>query len=690
MRVRTVFLGCILAVTMVGSIAGGVILIEGARQRDLAVRMSVQVEVARHLLLAAEKLMAERGSTADVLLGRKDLSPTDQARIAAMRAVTDATVDESLRALVSAGAAAVRQSEIVRADRAAILAWRTRTDEMLTRPAAMRPPEAYVPFAEQIQPVMDSFEDAIGVGDVAALEHDTHVAELLELAHVAWHLRTTASRRGGPLFAAVGAGRPLAGPALEVLVAADAVIARDWSVIDGLARRVDSARLDAALAKAKQGYEESEVTYRKLVETGRTGSNYAVTVSDFGPRFARGASSAQQARDGALEEARAYTDRLYAAATRRLLLAAGGVLIILGVAIAAVVVVARRIVSPLVAMTGAIGAIAQRDYAVAIPAQGRADEVGSIAAALDTLRSNAMVADDLARERTAEQAQRQEHTATIEALIRDFETNATALIGELAGAAVALQGTARSLSSTAGQTGAQASAAAGAAHDATSNVQSVAAAADQLSASIAAIAARVAESARITQTAVTSAQRTDRVVQELAEGAQKIGNIVGLIASIAGQTNLLALNATIEAARAGEAGKGFAVVASEVKSLASQTARATDEIGAQVRQIQAATAEAVSAIGGIAGTIHEVGAIASSIAAAVEEQGAATGEIARNVQRAAAGTQTVTANISGVSQAAEAAASASAEVLGAATDLAGRSQRMSATIGAFVSGVRAA
>ncbi len=80
----------------------------------------------------------------------------------------------------------------------------------------------------------------------------------------------------------------------------------------------------------------------------------------------------------------------------------------------------------------------------------------------------------------------------------------------------------------------------------------------------------------------------------------------------------------IEAARAGEAGRGFAVVAAEVKQLAGQTAKATEEITGQIGRIQASTGQAAAAIDGIGRRIREIDGVASSIAAAVEEQGAAT------------------------------------------------------------------
>jgi methyl-accepting chemotaxis protein len=293
-------------------------------------------------------------------------------------------------------------------------------------------------------------------------------------------------------------------------------------------------------------------------------------------------------------------------------------------------------------------------------------------------------------EQATEQTARTERGRRLEALVQGFETKAEQLVGLLAVSAAELEGTARSMSSTAERTNQQAATVTTAAEEAGVGVQTVATAAEQLSSSIREIGRQVAHSTRITGQAVEDARRTDGIVRALADSAQKIGDVVGLISSIASQTNLLALNATIEAARAGEAGRGFAVVATEVKALAQQTATATEDIGAQVKQIQTATHEAVEAIHAIGMTIDEVNGITAAIGAAVEQQGAATSQIARNVQQTSTSTEHVTRNIAGVSQAANETGSAASDVLGAAGQVSRQSENLSKEVTQFIAGVRVA
>ena len=352
-------------------------------------------------------------------------------------------------------------------------------------------------------------------------------------------------------------------------------------------------------------------------------------------------------------------------------------------------VILLGVIRPLGGITGAIHRVAEGNLDTDIPGVGRGDEIGGLAAALETFKRNGYERREMiASQERQQKAAVEEKRRTMNQLADGFESSVRAVVEALSQAVTQLQADAQGLSATADQTNRQAVAVAAAAEQATSNVQTVAAATEELSSSVNEISRQVSESSRIAGVAVDEANKTNVTVAGLSEAAQKIGEVVGLINNIASQTNLLALNATIEAARAGEAGKGFAVVASEVKNLANQTAKATDDIQGQVGQMQAVTGTAVDAIKGITGTIQRMSEITTTIASAVEEQGAATREIARNVQQASTGTREVSSNISGVTQAAGETGHMAGSVLGAAKELSRQTDRLRQEVDAFVRRVR--
>jgi methyl-accepting chemotaxis protein len=337
----------------------------------------------------------------------------------------------------------------------------------------------------------------------------------------------------------------------------------------------------------------------------------------------------------------------------------------------------RFVTRPLGDLVAATDAIAAGKTDVVVPHQTRKDESGTLARALNSLKSGMAERARLIEAEAASLSSKSESQKEREAAIADFRDQVRGIADRLSSGSTALDTAAGALSRTVGAAADMTTGVRSSAGTASDGISAVAVASDQLNVSIREVAARAEEAARVAASAVATGESSRKGVEELRAGAERIGEVVNAIRAIAAQTNLLALNATIEAARAGEAGRGFAVVATEVKSLATQTSVATEEISAQIAQIQTASSDVVTAFGAILGALGDVDSVGATIASAVEEQGVATGEIARNASQAAGGAEEMTqlaGNLedmtSGVASSVESLEQTAASVRGSSDELA--------------------
>ncbi|EFH13379.1 methyl-accepting chemotaxis protein [Teichococcus cervicalis] len=660
------------------------------RDASAARNIARMVTIGSHLFQTVLNVRIERGSTFAGLGGEGPADANILGRVAQFRQAAEGAATQALALMDEAGLA--QMAARLRAAKAEMDGLRQQADAQMRLPRAARSAEL-VASAPRIS---QSYMDVVLELDTAVLNsirrQSAPVDHLMGLRNAAWTVRLSgglmalrveqAAVRGGPLDAATATlniedrGRALQG----------------WSLLAAALALPDLAPPVAqAIRTAQDAFPDAFFRHLQEVSAPMLAGQPATMPLAEMQRLNTGMlNRAVEVALAAMAEGVRVAEAEATARMERLVL--GGVVLALSLllTLGGLLIMTRGVTTPLTAMATAMRRLADHDMAVAIPGLGRRDEIGGMAAAMGIFRENMETADRLRAEQEAARAQRERRAEALARQVDGFRDRIGETVGVLSAAATELEATARSMTSTAGETDRQAGAVADAAQDASGGVQTVAAAAEQLTASIGEINRQVGEATSITNEAVQSAQRTDATVRALAEAAQRIGDVVQLISNIAGQTNLLALNATIEAARAGEAGKGFAVVASEVKNLAAQTARATDEIGGQIAQIQAATQQAVGAIQSIAVTIGSVSSITANIAAAVEEQSTATVEIARTVQRTAQATSTVTQSIAAVSQGANETGAAAQEVLTAASDLSRQSERLKLEVDQFVSEVKTA
>ncbi|TAL31454.1 methyl-accepting chemotaxis protein [Phenylobacterium sp.] len=477
--------------------------------------------------------------------------------------------------------------------------------------------------------------------------------------------------------------------------------------------------IKAAVAKVQA--EEAE-----LIAAGQDPTRQAEAMMQLGTKgrlndFRNAIATVMKQQEAILKQRAAGQDAAQAFA---MTLLAVGSLLAVALSVLMGAVLAGAIAKPVAAMTNAMGKLASGDTNVDVPAVGRKDEVGRMAAAVQHFK-------DAAIEKARVEADANEHRRSAEALRQQSDEERAATAAEQARVVEGLaQGLDRlaagvltfrlneafpshyeqlradfnramdTLQTTMREVTVNATAVRSGAGEITSasddlsrrteqqaaSLEETAAALDQITATVRKTAEGAAQSREAVGAAKGDAERSGVVVRdavaamsEIEGSAKQIGQIIGVIDEIAFQTNLLALNAGVEAARAGDAGKGFAVVASEVRALAQRSAEAAKEI----KSLISASSQQVERGVGLVG---ETGKVLERIVSQVTQISGAVAEIAASAQEQATGLQQVNTAINQMDQVTQQNAAMVEQATAASHALASESEALTRLISRFDTG----
>ncbi|MDR6898737.1 methyl-accepting chemotaxis protein [Rhizobium miluonense] len=356
-----------------------------------------------------------------------------------------------------------------------------------------------------------------------------------------------------------------------------------------------------------------------------------------------------------------------------------GILVLAAVMLALYVAVRGFVQKPLAGLVASVNRLSTGNYAEPVAGQAGADEVGSVAKALegfrfalaDTKRLEGEANDQrLAAEgeRRRSESERNEsvtlqrHIVSIlghslaelskgnltQRITDDFPGEYAQLKQDFNAALASLEETVHTVNVSVGNIGSGTGEISNSASDLARRTEQQAASLEETAAALNELTAQVNSSAENARTAASSvnaasqdAEHSGEIVQKaissmhgIEQSSQEVSRIIGVIDEIAFQTNLLALNAGVEAARAGDAGKGFAVVAQEVRELAQRSANAAKEIKTLINASAGQVKEGVDLVGRTGDALHkiaqqvmEINGLIRQISASASEQAIGLKEI---------------------------------------------------------------
>ena len=438
----------------------------------------------------------------------------------------------------------------------------------------------------------------------------------------------------------------------------------------------DSAGTVTAVRAAADQWNTQVVQQGQALVADQAGWMKAIAMVGRNGEADRFIDPAEQALEGLIEkkvqESQGYADTQMAVARTARMVLIGGMMLALALAAAMAMMLSRTLARPLTAMTAAMKRLASGDNTTAVPAIGRKDEIGQMAAAVQTFKEAAVAKGVLeaeaAAQRQAAEAERahaeteklkaaEEDRIAITALAQgldamahgdltyridvDFAPKAAQLKADFNEAIIRLEKAISAVTTNVAAIRSGSGEISQASDDLSrrteqqaASLEETAAALDQITTTVNRTADGARQAADVVQQARGEAETSGAVVAEavaamtaIEQSSNQIGAIIGVIDEIAFQTNLLALNAGVEAARAGDAGRGFAVVASEVRALAQRSASAAKEIktlisasSRQVEQGVSLVGRAGEALSRIVAEVTEINDLVSEISASAQEQ----------------------------------------------------------------------
>jgi two-component system, sensor histidine kinase len=265
-----------------------------------------------------------------------------------------------------------------------------------SRARAERNLHAIDEWREAVHGMTDTLSTASAAVGNAVRMGDPIIAEMVQIRRTAWTIRDRYGLQCSMLRPNVDRSLPLDARQLDLWHGDRAVYTAAWHTLDEFLLRpgVSMAlreRIDAARAQTSQAQMRVDAIVDRFDRSGKpVVASAGWTELCDGP-FDSILAIAQQAQD----EANAHAEAIRTASSRMLLIAGVDLTSVIAFGVFAVVNVQRRLARPMKILTGAIARLSRREFNQAVPTTESPDELGSMAQALESLRTSALEAERL-------------------------------------------------------------------------------------------------------------------------------------------------------------------------------------------------------------------------------------------------------------------------------------------------------
>jgi HAMP domain-containing protein len=397
------------------------------------------------LLKGMESIQLERGQTNTALQAPAPASAQVREVIAKRRAEGDPQLSRGLERLAAAnipdGARLIADARRAY-DRVKQL--RQQADGALQMPREQRDAELLRAWYPALTDLIAKVQALWTAASREVSKQDAIVGQLTMIKQSAFIMREFAGRERATHAGNISASRPLSAEQQRDIATWRGLIQASWQTIRDLGTGTAPA-LEGAIAAADQGFIKTFGTQTEAVhKAGAAGAAYPMTVQQWYGASDPALATIVRIKDAAVEVTEAHADAAASAAKLRLVAVIALTLLGIAISIVSIVIAARRIARPLTAMTASMRRLAEGDKSIDIPALQRRDEVGEMARSVGVFRDNALKADALAAEQEAERGKKERRQQAMETLTRDFDTQATGVLDNVAQSIAAMRSTASS------------------------------------------------------------------------------------------------------------------------------------------------------------------------------------------------------------------------------------------------------